>query len=188
MKTSRLLAAALVLLGAIPLLAQAPPAPRPEKKAPQDKTATPLVRMDLLRKPPVEAAPPGRNIFSPRPGVGAAGAITPPALGIGGPGPGTTGLLPANPDGAPGDAAARAPDQPNAAPGFAIDLRYVGFVGSQRTHKMIGLVVFQGQARAVMEGEVISEGIRIGKISRKDIEVIAPDSTTRTFFLEGEER
>ena len=64
----------------------------------------------------------------------------------------------------------------------------MGYVDSAKTRKIIGLIVFQGQARAVVEGEVISEGIRIGKISREEIEVVMPDSSTRTFSLEGEDR
>jgi hypothetical protein len=186
MKTSRLSVVALILLGAASLFAQAPATPQPAKKAPEEKPVPPLIRRDLLQKPPVEAAPPKRNIFSPR--SGEAGAPAPLAPGIGGVGPGTAGLLPTNLDGAPGDTAALASGQPTAAPAFTVDLRYIGYVDSQRTHKIIGLVVFQGQARAVMEGEVISEGIRIGKISRENIEVIVPDSSTRTFSLEGEER
>jgi hypothetical protein len=185
MKTSRLSAAALILLGAVSLFGQAPSAPQPAKKAPEEKPVPPLIRMDLLQKPPVEAAPPKRNIFSPRSGTAGAPAPLAPGIGVG---PGTAGPPPTNSDGAPGDTAALASGQPTAASAFTIDLRYIGFVDSQRTHKIIGLIVFQGQARAVVAGEVISEGIRIGKISREDIEVIVPDSSTRTFSLEGEER
>jgi hypothetical protein len=39
----------------------------------------------------------------------------------------------------------------------------------------------------VVEGEVISEGVRIGKIGREEIEVVLPDASTKTFSLEGEE-
>ena len=48
-------------------------------------------------------------------------------------------------------------------------------------------MIFQGQARAVVEGEVISEGVRVVKIGREQIEVALPDGSTRTFSLEGEE-
>jgi hypothetical protein len=39
---------------------------------------------------------------------------------------------------------------------------------------------------AVVEGDVVGEGIRIGKVTRQQIEVVLPDSSTRTFSLEGE--
>jgi hypothetical protein len=94
--------------------------------------------------------------------------------------------------GASGEPAAAVPGEPSetgptAAPSISVDLRFIGYVDSPRTRKIIGLVIFQGQARAVVEGEVISEGVRIGKIGREEIEVVLPDSSTRTFSLEGEE-
>jgi flagellar basal body P-ring protein FlgI len=51
---------------------------------------------------------------------------------------------------------------------------------------MTALIILEGQVMAVAEGEVVSEGIRIGKITPQELEVIMPDSTTRKFSLEGE--
>lgn len=69
-------------------------------------------------------------------------------------------------------------------PVLNINLRYIGFIRSSR--KVIGLIILEGQVMAVAEGEVVSEGIRIGKVTAQEIEVIMPDSTTRKFPLEGE--
>jgi hypothetical protein len=138
--------------------------------------------MDLLGQAPAQIAPPKRNIFSPRTGP----SSRPEAVA-------SVGEFRAagSPSANPGEAAAVPPAQAaagsTAAPAFSIDLRFIGFVESQRTRKIIGLVIFQGKALAVDEGEVISEGIRIGKIRREEIEVILPDSSTKTFSLEGGE-
>lgn len=183
MNTSKLFAILLVLLGGTSLPTQTPAAVPPDKKAAEEKPVPPIVRMDLLEKTPVETGPPKRNIFSPRASM--AGQTAPFVSPAGAAGPGS-GVLP--PAGLGGAAADQATAQPPAAPAFTVDLRYVGFVNSQKTRKIIGLVVFQGQARAVVEGEVLSEGIRIGKISKEEIEVIMPDSSTRTFSLEGEDQ
>jgi hypothetical protein len=70
-------------------------------------------------------------------------------------------------------------------PTININLRYIGFVESPQK-KIVGLIILEGQAIAVAEGEVVSGGIRIGKITAQEIEIIMPDSTTRKFSLEGE--
>ncbi len=151
---------------------------RDQQKAGEEKSVAPLIRMDLLRLAPAPAGPPKRNIFAPRIGPSRPSEPSPPpAMGLPPVNPGAAGVAPADPAAA----------QPAAAPVFTIDLRYIGFVDSLKTGKIIGLVIFQGQAQAVVEGDVISEGVRIGKIGRQEIQVILPDSTTRTFSLEGEE-
>ncbi len=147
-------------------------------EAAEDK-AIPLVRMDLLEPRPSTTAAPGRNIFAPQAAQpGRPVSVAPGNLLTGGPPAGGLGEAAVVP-GAPSEAAA-----PSA---FSIDLRFIGYVDSPKTRKIIGLVIFQGQARAVVEGEVISEGVRIGKIGREEIEVVLPDASTRTFSLEGEE-
>jgi hypothetical protein len=187
MNISRFFAVLLVLLGGSPLPAQKPAAAQAAPRAVEEKPAPPLIRMDLLAQPPVEAAPPKRNIFSPRVGQSnPAAPVVPSAPAAGG--PALAVLSSGGAGGAVVDPAAQAAAQPPAAPAFTIDLKFVGYVDSAKTRKIIGLVVFQGQARAVVEGEVISEGIRIGKISHEEIEVVMPDSSTRTFSLEGEDR
>ena len=65
-----------------------------------------------------------------------------------------------------------------------LDLRYIGFVRSGQ--RMVALVIFQGEALAVAEGELIAEGITVKKIEVEEIEVVGPDSKSSTFLLEGE--
>lgn len=65
-----------------------------------------------------------------------------------------------------------------------LDLRYIGYVRSGT--KIIALVIFQGEALAVAEGEMITEGITVKKIGLEEIEVLGPDSKSSMFLLEGE--
>jgi len=65
-----------------------------------------------------------------------------------------------------------------------LDLRYIGYVRSGT--KIVALVIFQGEALAVAEGEMIAEGITVKKIGLEEIEVMGPDSKISMFSLEGE--
>lgn len=71
-----------------------------------------------------------------------------------------------------------------APPVVTVNLRYIGHIASAR--RLVALVLLDNRAIAVMEGDVVGEGIRIGKVSRQQVEVVLPDSSTRTFSLEGE--
>lgn len=181
MRTSKLLAAILVLAAGGSLRLTLGAGVPVQAKIAAVNPVAPLVRTDLLARVPTPAGPPKRNIFS------AQAASAGRAAAVASPGAVTAGLPLAN--AAAGTVLSQAPAEapPAATPAFSVDLRYIGFVDSRRTGKIIGLVIFQGQARAVNEGEVISEGIRIGQVSREAIEVILPDSSRRTFPLEGEE-
>lgn len=66
----------------------------------------------------------------------------------------------------------------------SLNLRYLGYVLSGR--KVVGLIVFRGEALAVVEGDLIAEGFTVGRISPDDIEVLGPDSEPMLFSLEGE--
>ncbi len=66
----------------------------------------------------------------------------------------------------------------------SLNLRYLGYVLSGR--KVVGLIVFRGEALAVVEGDLIAEGFTVGRISPDDIEVLGPDSEPMMFSLEGE--
>ena len=68
--------------------------------------------------------------------------------------------------------------------GEYLDLRYIGYVRSGT--KIVALVIFQGEALAVAEGEMIVGGITVKKIGLEEIEVIGPDSKPSMFSLEGE--
>jgi hypothetical protein len=133
-----------------------------------------LVRMDLLRLSRGESSPFRRNLFAPGP---AYGTPTPPGVPVSQiP---TEGLESQ-------DFQPTGEDVPTevVTPAFNINLRYIGFIVSAR--RLVALILLDGQAFAVAEGEVVSEGVRIGKISVEEIEVVLPDSSTRKFSLEGE--
>jgi hypothetical protein len=65
-----------------------------------------------------------------------------------------------------------------------MNLIYIGFVKSGK--KIIALVDFEGEETAVEEGDVISEGVTVGKITYQEIIIIGPDSRQMKFSLEGE--
>ncbi len=168
MKMTKLRAAVLVFSWTFGISA-GPAAAQAAQNAPEEKEGQSLIRMDLLRATRAEPAVTKRNIFSPQasqrsPLPAAQGALSNPS---------SLGQEQLQDD---------AEEAPQA---LIIDLRYIGYVMSPR--KMLGLIILEGQAMAVVEGEVISEGLRIGKITAQEIEIILPDSTTRTFSLEGEE-
>jgi hypothetical protein len=66
----------------------------------------------------------------------------------------------------------------------SLNLRYLGYVLSGR--KIVGLIVFEGEALAVVEGDMITDGYTVGRISPEDIEIIGPDSKPEKFSIEGE--
>jgi len=66
----------------------------------------------------------------------------------------------------------------------SLNLRYLGYVLSGR--KIVGLIVFESEALAVVEGDLITDGFTVGRISPEEIEVIGPDSKPEMFSIEGE--
>jgi hypothetical protein len=151
-------------------LAQAPTDPASKKVvAPAVKS---LIRKDLLQVKKQDAAAPLRNIFSPRSGSGR--PVETPTPGRPVPAVDLTET----------DEPASADETPEAPPALAVNLRYIGYIESPR--RLVALVIFEGLAVAVVEGDVVGEGIRIGKITSQQVEVILPDSSKRTFSLEGE--
>jgi len=130
-----------------------------------------FIRKDLLRLRPAESGLPRRNIFSPQ---SSSGPFSSSLLLV----PGEAREGPGQDEGAPQSG------QKQEAAGFAFNLRYMGYIESAR--RTIALIFLEGQALAVAEGEVIREGIRVGKISPAEIEILLPDSTARKFAIEGE--
>jgi hypothetical protein len=162
----RFLPAAL-LVGAV-LAAGAPPG----QKAEAGKTApdlTPLVRLDLLKALPPEPAAPIRDIFNPGRAVAAPEAVeTPDATQApAGEEPGVE---------APPEAA---PEEP------LLELAYLGYVTSGR--KIVALVISQGQAMAVAEGEEIVPGVTVVKIGPDRIEVTGPGGKKMSVPIQGEQ-
>lgn len=155
-----LLAAALAAAGA-PALKNADTAKKPDP--------APLVRMDLLGVPPAAPAAPLRSIFSPGRAVAAPESVRPTDVPVAPDGkePGLE-----TPAGAP-------PEQP------AFDLTYIGYVRSGR--KVVALVISEGQALAVAEGEEVVPGLKVDKIGSERIEVVGPDGKRMSVPIQGEQ-
>lgn len=69
-----------------------------------------------------------------------------------------------------------------------LNIRYVGYINKISGGKIVALITFEGNVLAVEEGEVIAEGVEVGKITRVEIEIIGPDSKKRKYPLEGEDK
>ncbi len=137
----------------------------------RERSKMSLIRMDLLRVQRDAPVVSKRNIFSPEPSFGATARpiIEEPSPLIASEQVETQG------------------EQAQAPPTLNVNLRYIGFIEYTRSsQKITALVILEGQPMAVIEGEVVLEGIRIGKITPRELEVVMPDSTTRKFSLEGE--
>jgi hypothetical protein len=123
-----------------------------------------FLRMDLLRAEKKPLPPPRRNIFT-----GRKTAAEEEDVEFSGKSEPTEEKMPAP------------PVEPNIQ---ELDLRYLGYVRSGE--RMVALIIFQGEALAVAEGEQIEEGVTVSKILPDEIEVTGPDSEPSIFFLEGE--
>ncbi len=145
---------------------------RPSAKPTPPEERNSLLRIDLLRLPQEEMTPPLRNIFAPGTRINRPQDIA----------------LQQAQELAPNDQGDETPANPEAGtaapPVMTVSLRYIGFIES--SVRMIALIVFEGQTMAVVEGEVVGEGIRVGKITREQVEIVLPDSSTRMFSFEGE--
>lgn len=133
-----------------------------------------FIRMDLLSLASPERDFPKRNIFAPRSSSGAFSSSLASSV---------SDVPDKNLGGLTGQEKETPVDQ-TTGPGFSFSLRYIGYIESAR--RTIGLIFLDGQAQAVAEGEVIREGIRVGRITPAEIEILFPDATTKTFSLEGE--
>lgn len=170
MRVSKIMAGTLAFIWAAGLLAGAAVG-QPTDMASGEKEKKSLIRKDLLQAQRGEIGLPKRNIFSPQ---SSSRSLVNPVFAA--PQKSQPGLEE--------EQSKAHGEEGQTPPAVTINLRYIGFVESPR--RMIGLIILEGQAIAVMEGEVVSEGIRIGKVTAEEIEIIMPDSTTRKFSLEGE--
>ena len=161
-RTVLLWAAAAVLAGA--LAGGAAGQKTSEKPAPPAKS---LIRKEWLKAPAEPPVPPRRDIFSPLGG----GTVEEGRLPIG---RGRPIVLPAE----------KKADE--TAPAFA--LRYIGFSRSAAPKKIVALVLIDGQAQAVQEGDKVGAGYTVARITLKEIEIQAPDGTTLKFAWAGAER
>ncbi len=139
----------------------------PQKSEPVKSSEDSFIRMDLLSAEKKPMPPPERNIFSVR-NTRAAEEFSPEAIEE------RMKEIRSGPN--------TQSENENSAP--SLNLRYLGYVLSGR--KTVGLVVFNGEALAVMEGELLTEGYTIGRINHEEIEILGPDSKPVMFSLEGE--
>ncbi len=125
-----------------------------------------LIRKDLLLREKMELGNPVRNIFTLRKSVSREIERNPVKLRQN---------QQQNPT---------LPGKYEASSSLPLNIRYIGYVISD--DKMVALIVFEGDALAVEKGEIISEGVKIGKITPEEIEIIGSDSQKRRYYLEGE--
>jgi len=140
---------------------------RPEVQ--EEKSIQSFIRMDQLPSDPSPLKPPLRNIFVPlRSGITARNY------------PAQAGDVPSGSAFFP---------QPGDRSSFRLEssaptVRYVGYIDSGT--KIVGLVLFREEAMAVVEGELLTEDIRVGTITPDNIEIHVRDSESKLFSLEGE--
>ncbi|MFQ5721285.1 MAG: hypothetical protein ACE5GI_02175 [Candidatus Aminicenantales bacterium] len=65
-----------------------------------------------------------------------------------------------------------------------LDLRYIGYIDNGE--KIVALIIFEGQAVAVQEGDKLNEKIKVGKITTREIEIIGPGHHRQQYSLQGE--
>jgi len=134
-----------------------------------EKPAQSFIRMDLLPTETSPMKPPLRNIFVPlRSGMTARDYPLP----VG--------------DAPPGDPFF---PQPGARPADLLEttslaVSYVGYIDSGQ--KIVGLILFQGEALTVVEGELLTDTLRVGAVTPENIEIFDRDSKPKIFSLEGE--
>jgi len=135
-----------------------------QKKKPKETEIKSLIREELFLKERKKLWPPRRIIFSPR-----------------NPGEIVTSLEENRMEQSPEE---NAPVSGEERPLPSLNIRYIGYIHSG--DRIVGLIIFEGNALAVENGEMISAGVKIGKITPEEIEIIGPDSEIRKYSLEGE--
>lgn len=70
----------------------------------------------------------------------------------------------------------------------ALSLRFIGYSHNPGLNRTVGLILLDGVARAVGEGDVMPNGLEIVRVTREQIEARKPDGETLTFSLEGDKR
>ncbi len=137
-----------------------------QKKVPGKGGEKSLIRKDLLLREKIELGSPVRNIFTLRRSVSREIQRN-------------SAKLPQNQQQNP-----TISNQQGASSSLPVNIKYIGYVISD--DKMVALIVFEGNALAVERGELISDGVKIGKITTEEIEIVGSDSQRRRYYLEGE--
>ena len=142
-------------------------APRAKKQA-AARPSGPLIRKDLLASLRTVPSPVRRDIFLPQ-GPGAEAPLALPTL-LGG---------------RPRPAAAPVEEKPvDEAPPVLV--RYVGFIRSQG--KFLALVLIDGQAAALAEGDLAGTVGKVVRIAAGEIEIQGADGKPLKIALEGERK
>jgi hypothetical protein len=157
--------AAFVLAGAVFALGQKP-APDAKKRV---KDAAPVIRLDLLAAVRSGPTPFLRDIFQPQGSAAGGPAAMPVVFG----GPVRPVTVPTGETLAEDTAAL-----PN--------VRYVGFVRSQG--RFLALILVDGQAGALAEGDMAGTAGKVVKITAAEIEIQGADGKSLKFALEGERK
>lgn len=130
----------------------------------EKKALKSLIRKDLLIKKEDITQRPRRNIFSPR-GISfsqedVANLISPREI----------------------EEQEAMPDE--GTPFYDLSLRYIGYVDTGK--RIVALIIFEGEAMAVEEGEMITEQFKVGRVTRDTLSIIGPGDEIKEFPLEGE--
>lgn len=139
---------------------------KPQKKESEEKGIKSLIRKELLLRGEKKLKPPLRNIFSPPNPGGRETEV----------GPVTTQQSPQKVEGFLREGPSRLP----------LNVRYIGCIVSPE--KVVALIIFRGDALVVEKGEMIGEGVKVGKITPLEIEIIDVSSGIRRYPLEGEKK
>jgi len=140
---------------------------KPEEKAINSKEKQSLVRKELLTIKRKEPSSPRRNIFSP-----GLSRIKNSQLGM------ETSLNSQSLKTSQASGSIEASSS-------LLDVRYIGYIDSGEN--IVALIIFEGQALAVQEGEKLSEEMVVGKVTTKQIEIIGPGLRRQKYSLQGEE-
>ncbi len=167
MKTEAARGSLWILLLAAAALCPGQTPPASTKPAPEPKR---LLRMENLKPRELPPAAAKRDIFSP--GGYAESVVSGPA---GRPLAGKAG-------GAIEAAELAEPPAP------VLSVRFVGYSFNEASSRTVGLILVDGVARAVGEGDVLPDGLKIIRVSRDRIEVEKPGGEILTFSLEGDKR
>lgn len=130
-----------------------------ETKAPKS-----LIRKDLLIKKEEVTQRPRRNIFSPR-GI----AISQEDVAT---------LI------SPREIEEQEAMSDEGTPFYDLSLRYIGYVDTGE--RIVALIIFEGEAMAVEENEMITEQFKVGRVTRDTLSIIGPGEEIKEFPLEGE--
>jgi len=137
-------------------------------KSPDEKQETEaqksLVRKDLLKIKKDVPSRPRRNIFSPR-GMEVSDEDVASLL-------------------SPRDFQEQETVDEEETPFYEVSLRYIGYIDTGE--RIVALIIFEGEAVAVEENEMISEQFKVGKVTRETLAIIGPGGEKREFPLEGE--